>query len=145
MGPGGLGSIAAEITENFVASPVDHEERADPARAGPVLDHAGDQHRGPSDRRTIERELTVTQTLETPSHRRAAGGAARRIGRGASVRFPRSTVIEMGGSALAAVALVWLCFTVAGISGPLGFAICVVAAFLSSTGSSAGACTACWP
>ena len=43
---------------------------------------------------------------------------------------PRSTLIEMGGSALAAVALVWLIFTVTGIVGPFGFAICVIAAFL---------------
>ncbi|HXN62827.1 MAG TPA: phosphate ABC transporter permease PstA [Acidimicrobiales bacterium] len=28
------------------------------------------------------------------------------------------------------MALVWLCFTVAGITGPLGFAICVICAFL---------------
>ncbi len=31
---------------------------------------------------------------------------------------------------MSAVALVWLAFTVAGISGALGFAFCVVAAFL---------------
>ncbi len=37
----------------------------------------------------------------------------------------------MAGSALAAVALVWLCFTVAGITGPLGFAVCAVATFLT--------------
>ncbi len=43
---------------------------------------------------------------------------------------PVSTVIEMGGAALAATALVWLCFSVAGITGPLGFAFCVLAAFL---------------
>ena len=36
----------------------------------------------------------------------------------------------MAGSALAAVALVWLSFTVAGITGPLGFAICFLGAFL---------------
>jgi phosphate transport system permease protein len=39
-------------------------------------------------------------------------------------------LIEAGGSALAAVALVWLCFTVAGITGPLGFAICCIGVFL---------------
>jgi phosphate transport system permease protein len=43
---------------------------------------------------------------------------------------PRSTVIEMGGSAVAATALVWLAFTVAGVTGPLGFAFCVLIAFL---------------
>ena len=47
---------------------------------------------------------------------------------------PRSTVIELGGSAVAATALVWLTFTVAGITGPLGFAFCVLAAFLAIYG-----------
>ncbi len=45
-------------------------------------------------------------------------------------RVARSTVIEMAGSAVAAVALVWLCFSVAGITGPLGFVFCVVSAFV---------------
>jgi phosphate transport system permease protein len=36
----------------------------------------------------------------------------------------------MGGSAVAAVSLVWFSFTVAGITGPLGFGICTLAAFL---------------
>ena len=47
---------------------------------------------------------------------------------------PRSTVIELSGSAVAATALVWLTFTVAGITGPLGFAFCVLAAFLAIYG-----------
>ena len=42
----------------------------------------------------------------------------------------RAMVIETIGSAAAGTALVWLCFSVAGISGPLGFAICAVTAFL---------------
>ena len=42
----------------------------------------------------------------------------------------RSTVIEACGSVLAAISLVWVSFTVAGISGPLGFAVCVAGAFL---------------
>ena len=45
-------------------------------------------------------------------------------------RVPASTVIEMSGSAVAAVALVWLCFSVAGITCPLGFGVCAVTAFL---------------
>ena len=48
--------------------------------------------------------------------------------------MPRSTLIEGGGSALAAFALVWLCFTVAGISGPLGFTFCVMGVFLAIYG-----------
>ncbi len=36
----------------------------------------------------------------------------------------------MAGSGVAAVALVWLCFTVAGVTGPLGFAVCAIAAFM---------------
>jgi phosphate transport system permease protein len=43
---------------------------------------------------------------------------------------PLSTVIEMAGSAVSAFALVWLAFSVAGIAGALGFAFCVIAAFL---------------
>jgi phosphate transport system permease protein len=72
----------------------------------------------------------VTQTLEAPTIpapkvEGTADGPRRRRA------IPRSTLIEMGGSGLAAFALVWLCFSVAGISGPLGFAFCVVAAFLT--------------
>jgi phosphate transport system permease protein len=43
---------------------------------------------------------------------------------------PRSTVIEMVGSAVAGTALVWVCFKVGGITGPLGFAVCAVSAFM---------------
>lgn len=43
---------------------------------------------------------------------------------------PRSTLIEMGGSAVAATAVVWLCFSIAGITGPLGFAFCVLVGFM---------------
>lgn len=39
---------------------------------------------------------------------------------------------------MAALALVWLCFTVAGVSGPLGFALCAIAAFLTIYG------VVCW-
>jgi phosphate transport system permease protein len=44
-------------------------------------------------------------------------------------RVSRGAVLEMLGSALGAVCLVWLAFRIAGISGPLGFAICSVAIF----------------
>ena len=71
----------------------------------------------------------MTQTLDPlqvalPSPRRLP------TGRDADAASPRSTVIEMAGSAVAAVALVWLCFSVAGITGPLGFVFCVVSAFV---------------
>jgi len=46
----------------------------------------------------------------------------------------RSAMIEAGGSLLAAAALVWLCFTVLGVAGPLGFAVCVIATFLTIYG-----------
>jgi phosphate transport system permease protein len=50
-----------------------------------------------------------------------------------SPRRPRSiplrTLVETGGSAVAALCLVWLSFAVAGINGPLGFGVCTVAAF----------------
>ncbi len=70
----------------------------------------------------------MTQTLDpitasAPSAEEAPDRPRRRR------RVPRSTVIEMGGSAVAAIALVWLCFSVAGITGPLGFAICAICAF----------------
>jgi phosphate transport system permease protein len=72
----------------------------------------------------------VTQTLDAPKTaippaEQALDGPRRRRS------VPRSTIIEMIGSALAAAALVWLSFTVAGISGPLGFGICLFGAFLT--------------
>ena len=71
----------------------------------------------------------MTQTLESPmAPLPLAEPPPDRPRRKRSV--PRSTLIEMGGSAIAALALVWLVFTVAGIVGPFGFAICVIAAFL---------------
>lgn len=71
----------------------------------------------------------MTQTLEPVVSSQPVGdlGTDRpRRRRGVS----RSMVIEASGSAVAAVALVWLCFTVAGITGPLGFAICCIVVFL---------------
>src|ERR1700722_17844801 len=41
----------------------------------------------------------------------------------------RSQLIEMGRSAVAAVALVWLAFAIAGITGPLGLAFCSLVGF----------------
>jgi phosphate transport system permease protein len=41
----------------------------------------------------------------------------------------RTTVIEMIGSAVASAGLVWLSFTIAGITGPFGFGICTVVGF----------------
>jgi phosphate transport system permease protein len=41
----------------------------------------------------------------------------------------RSQVIEMGGSAVASLALVWLVFAIAGINGPLGLAFCALVGF----------------
>jgi len=71
----------------------------------------------------------VTQTIEAPKTATLEPEqGSDRPQRKRSV--PRSTVIEMGGSAVAATALVWFCFTIAGITGPLGFAFCVLAAFV---------------
>jgi phosphate transport system permease protein len=70
----------------------------------------------------------VTQTIEAPPPTLPAESTPDRPRRKRSV--PRSTVIEMGGSAVAATALVWLAFSVAGITGPLGFAFCVLAGFM---------------
>ena len=39
----------------------------------------------------------------------------------------RSSIIEMGGSAIAAICLVWISFAITGVTGPLGFAICCLA------------------
>jgi phosphate transport system permease protein len=72
----------------------------------------------------------VTQTLEAaplvPSEAKSAPPESPRRLHG----VPRSTLVEVVGSAVAAFALVWLCFSLAGVSGPLGFAFCVIAAFL---------------
>ena len=79
----------------------------------------------------------MTQTLEIPASSIPGGEQAPdRPRRQRSVS--RAMVIEASGSTLAAVALVWLCFTVAGISGPFGFGICVVSAFFVIYG------TICW-
>jgi phosphate transport system permease protein len=43
--------------------------------------------------------------------------------------IPTSAFAEIGGSAIAAIALVWVSFAVAGITGPLGFGICCLAGF----------------
>jgi phosphate transport system permease protein len=43
--------------------------------------------------------------------------------------IPRSTLIEVGGSVIASVVLVWLAFTVGGVTGPLGFGVCCLAGF----------------
>lgn len=68
---------------------------------------------------TLEpRTATTVEPPLTPDQPRRFRGVA------------RSTVIEMVGSAVAAIALVWLCFKVGGVVGPLGFAVCVVCAFL---------------
>jgi phosphate transport system permease protein len=71
----------------------------------------------------------VTQTLDPPKTSLPPDEPpiVDRPGRRSAV--PLSTVIEMVGSAVAAVCLVWFVFTIAEITGPLGFAICVVAAF----------------
>ncbi|MGO8825903.1 MAG: phosphate ABC transporter permease PstA [Acidimicrobiales bacterium] len=72
----------------------------------------------------------MTQTLEPPqtSLPPQEEPIVDRPGRQRTV--PLRTVVEMVGSAVAAVAVVWVAFTVAGITGPLGFAFCVVTAFI---------------
>jgi phosphate transport system permease protein len=70
----------------------------------------------------------VTQTLEPPTMAPPADQVVDRPSRRRSV--PRSTVVEMAGSAVAAIALVWVCFKIGGVVGPLGFAFCTVSAFL---------------
>jgi phosphate transport system permease protein len=50
----------------------------------------------------------------------------------------RNQLIEMSGSAVAAVALVWLAFTIAGITGPLGFVFCALVGFFCIYG------VVCW-
>src|SRR5664280_2676843 len=44
--------------------------------------------------------------------------------------IPRSTVLEMGGSAVSSLLLVWTIFAIAGISAPFGLVVCWLAAFL---------------
>jgi phosphate transport system permease protein len=79
----------------------------------------------------------MTQTLEPPAIAYPAiqppPDRPKRYG-----AVPRSTVIEMAGSVVSAVSLVWFCFRVSGITGPLGFGICAVSAFLIIYG------TICW-
>ena len=126
MGPGGLGSIAAEITENFVASSA--ITKSGLILLGLVL-FMTTLAINIVARLVVERSnkaLAVTQTLEPPT---VAAPPAERPTRSAAAhacrsRVPRSS--KWSGSAVAAIALVWLCFTVGGIAGPLGFAFCAV-------------------
>jgi len=75
----------------------------------------------------------VTQTLEAPSATLPPVEVPPdRPRRRRSV--PRSTVIELAGSAVAATALVWFVFTIAGIKGPLGEALCMLVAFVAIYG-----------
>jgi phosphate transport system permease protein len=72
----------------------------------------------------------MTQTLRVP--RVWSTKAPDRPRRSRSIT--RGSLIETGGSVLAAVAVVWISFTIAGITGPLGFGICCVAAFFAIYG-----------
>jgi phosphate transport system permease protein len=72
----------------------------------------------------VTQTIEARETLEFPGEPPVADRPRRKR------RVPRSTVIEMGGSAVAATALVWVCFTIAGIKGPLGFAFCVLIGFM---------------
>ena len=122
------GSIAAEITENFVASSAITKSAL--IILGLVL-FLTTLVVNIVARLVVQRSnkaLAVTQTLEPPTMAPPADQVVDRPRRRRSV--PRSTVIEMAGSAVAAIALVWLCFAVGGIAGPLGFAFCAVSAFL---------------
>ena len=75
----------------------------------------------------------MTQTLEAPSATLPPEEVPPdRPRRRRSV--PRSTVIELAGSAVAATALVWFVFTIAGIKGPLGEALCMLVAFVAIYG-----------
>jgi phosphate transport system permease protein len=49
-------------------------------------------------------------------------------------RLPASTVLETGGSAVAALALVWIIFAITGVSGPFGFVVCWFGAFVTIYG-----------
>jgi len=85
---GGLGSIAAEITENFVASVSNCQERADSARSDPVRHHPWHQHHRSPHRPEVAGGPRMTQTLERPDvalpeERRSATDL------GAPGRFPR--------------------------------------------------------
>ncbi len=71
----------------------------------------------------------MTQTLGTPTRAVSQGQQAPDRPRRARA-VNRAMVIEASGSALASVAIVWLCFKIAGITGPLGFVVCVICAFL---------------
>ncbi len=73
----------------------------------------------------------MTQTIEAPPATSLpdAGMPADRPRRRRSV--PRSTLVEMGGSAVAAIALVWFVFSLAGVTGPLGEGFCALVAFLA--------------
>jgi phosphate transport system permease protein len=67
----------------------------------------------------------MTQTLQVPR-----GPASKAPDRPHSLRsIPRRTLVEVGGSVVAAVCVVWFSFTVAGITGPFGFGVCSIAAF----------------
>jgi phosphate transport system permease protein len=70
----------------------------------------------------------MTQTLDRPQQIVRPAGANPDFPKRPR-RTSQSTLIEMGGSAVGAIALVWLSFAVAGITGPLGFGICCLVGF----------------
>jgi phosphate transport system permease protein len=72
---------------------------------------------------TLDRPLAspqpVTPTVDRPRRQRP---------------ISQNVVVEMAGSAVAAVAVVWLAFSFTGIAGPFGFCVCCVIAFFINYG-----------
>jgi phosphate transport system permease protein len=73
--------------------------------------------------------MTTQQSQARPEMMPTGGGrVSDRVMRPRAIQ--RSTLLEIGGAACAAFALVWITFKVAGLTGPLGFGVCTLAAFL---------------
>ena len=126
LGPDGLGSIALQITEDFVTSSPIAQSALILLGLVLFLTTLGINVLA---RLVVERpefwRVVVTQTLQVPR----VSATERSRPSPSSAFNSRRTLVEVGGSAIAAVCVVWFSFTVAGITGPLGFGVCSIAAF----------------
>ncbi len=147
MGPNGLGSIAKEITEDFpTGTPLDKSALI-LLGPGPLRDDAAGEHRGPRHRQSGERALM--DVIDRGSHRRCsrpprrsrdrfAGSGPERPAQPTQAHHRAGWSSRPVGSAVAALALVWVVFAVAGITAPFGMLVCWYVLFFAIYGVSAG-------
>ncbi len=133
LGPQGLGSIAKEITEDFPNRDPTGPERPGPARTGPLPQHAGRERRLAGDRRSQPRGRPRSSGPPSggPDADSAEGTAGPHVADAGTSRVSvdrpsapaqvrPEQLVEFIGSAVARCAIVWIGFSIAGVSGPFG-------------------------